>query len=84
MLNNKPTSYIQYSLMFFLELDCFCFLSQVKYFLIFQLLTQKDVIFRCRVDRVQEFRRRVSLGGQVVSSCRCGLLRIEASDGPRY
>jgi len=38
---------------------------------------------KCRLDRVQEFRRRARSGGQVVNSCRCGLLRIEASDGPR-
>ena len=40
-------------------------------------------LLRCRLDRVQEIRRRVKEGGKVVSTCRCGLLRLECQDAPR-
>ena len=40
-------------------------------------------LLRCRLDRVQEIRRRVKEGGKVVTTCRCGLLRLECQDAPR-
>ena len=40
----------------------------------------------CRLDRVQEFRRRVKqgmAGGLLVTRCRCGLVVVECQDAPR-
>ena len=32
---------------------------------------------------MQELRRRVQQGGEVVTTCRCGLLQLQCQDAPR-